>query len=102
MTTNSRISTIIEINLGKSYSVNEGIDVATTMSRAQGSFLKSEITYPSGLTENSADDLHTATYLKDSREASMVNETRFVDDYTNVDTVKAGKSAIPLPLVSLQ
>lgn len=85
---------IIEINLGKSYSVNEGIDVATTMSRAQGSFLKSEITYPSGLTENSADDLHTATYLKDSREASMVNETRFVDDYTNVDTVKAGKSKI--------
>ena len=85
---------IIEINLGKSYSVNEGIDVATTMSRAQGSFLKSEITYPSGLTENSADDLHTATYLKDSRESSMVNETRFVDDYTNVDTVKAGKSKI--------
>ena len=33
---------IIEINLGKSYSVNEGIDVATTMSRAQGSFLKSD------------------------------------------------------------
>lgn len=36
---------IITINLGKSYSVNEGVDVALTMTRAQGSYVKSEITY---------------------------------------------------------
>ena len=45
---------IITINLGKSYSVNEGVDVALTMTRAQGSYVKSEITYPSGLVEYSA------------------------------------------------
>lgn len=83
---------IIQINLGKSYSVNEGVDVATTMTRSQGSFQKSTITYPTGLTEESADDLHTATYMRDSLGSSLVFESRFTDDYTNVDTMKSGKS----------
>ncbi|MDD7740009.1 MAG: ABC transporter permease [Fusicatenibacter sp.] len=85
---------IISINLGKSYTVNEGIDVAITMSRAQGSYVKSMITYPSGLTEMSADDLHTATYMAGSLDTSMVHADRFVDHYTNVDTVKNGKSKV--------
>ena len=85
---------IITINLGKSYSVNEGVDVALTMIRAQGSYVKSEITYPSGLVEYSADDLHSATYMNESQDASAVHSDRFADDYTNVDTVKSGKSKI--------
>ena len=85
---------IITINLGKSYSVNEGVDVALTMTRAQGSYVKSEITYPSGLVEYSADDLHSATYMSESQDASAVHSDRFTDDYTNVDTVKSGKSKI--------
>ena len=85
---------IITINLGKSYSVNEGVDVALTMTRAQGSYVKSEITYPSGLVEYSADDLHSATYMNESQDASAVHSDRFADDYTNVDTVKSGKSKI--------
>ena len=85
---------IITINLGKSYSVNEGVDVALTMTRAQGSYVKSEITYPSGLVEYSADDLHSATYMNESQDASAVHSDRFTDDYTNVDTVKSGKSKI--------
>ena len=85
---------IITINLGKSYSVNEGVDVALTMTRAQGSYVKSEITYPSGLVEYSADDLHSATYMSESQDASAVHSDRFTDDYTNVDTIKSGKSKI--------
>ena len=83
---------LLQINLGKSYTVNAGIDVFTTMNRTQGSYVKSVITYPTGLTEESADDLHSATYIPDSLETSLVYESRYVDDYTNVLTVKSGLS----------
>ncbi len=85
---------IATLNLGTSYSVNEGIDVFTTMTQSQGSYVRSTITYPTGLTEDSADDLHTATYMKDSLDSSMVYTDRFTDHYTNVSTVKGGMSKI--------
>jgi len=80
------------INLGTSYSVNQGIDVFATMTTTQGSYVRTMVSYPTGLREESADDLHTATYVAGSRETSQLNMDRFVDDYTNVNTVKAGKS----------
>lgn len=83
---------IATLNLGTSYSVNEGIDVFTTMTQSQGSYVKSTITYPTGLVEESADDLHTATYLSGSLSTSLVYEARYTDDYTNVNTVKGGLS----------
>lgn len=83
---------IVTINLGTSYSVNKGIDVFTTMTQAQGSYVKSNITYPTGLVEESADDLHTATYAENSLANNPVNAARFEDDYTNVTTVKSGFS----------
>ncbi|MCM1107043.1 MAG: ABC transporter permease [Blautia sp.] len=85
---------IVTINLGTSYSVNQGSDVFDTMTRAQGSYVKSTITFPTGLTEASADDLHSATYVKGSRETSLVYEDRFTDDYTRVRTMKANHSKI--------
>lgn len=85
---------LVSVNLGKSYVVNSGIDVFTTMNRSQGSYVKSVITYPSGLTEESADDLHSATYVKDSQHTSLIYETRYVDDYTNVMTTKGGMSKV--------
>lgn len=83
---------ILNIQLGTSYSVNMGVDVFTTMTKTQGSFITSTITYPTGLVEESADDLHSATYLADSLHSSLVYETRYVDDYTGVGTVKGGLS----------
>ena len=85
---------LLSINLGTSYSVNQGIDVFTTMTKSQGSYVKSTITYPSGLVEESADDLHTAKYLAGSQSSSLVYADRFVDDYTKVDTVRGGLSKI--------
>ena len=85
---------LVSINLGKSYTVNTGVDVSETMSASQGSYVTSTVTYPTGLTEMSADDLHTATWVADSRTASLVNEERFTDDYTQVSTVKGGMSKI--------
>ncbi len=83
---------IVSINLGTSYSVNKGKDVFNTMTETQGSYVKSTITYPTGLSESSADDLHSATYSQGSRLASSVNKERFTDDYTVVSTVKKGMS----------
>lgn len=83
---------ILSINLGTSYTVNSGVDVFTTMTKTQGSYVTSLITYPTGLTEESADDLHSATYQAGSLSSSLVYESRYTDDYTVVDTVKGGKS----------
>ena len=84
---------LVKISLGTSYSVNKGVDVATTMVQSQGSFATSTITYPTGLTEESADDLHSATYVQGSFDApTPVIAARFVDDYTNVQTNKSGLS----------
>ena len=82
----------LTIQLGKSYTVSRGIDVFDTMTRSQGSFVQSSITFPSGLTELSADDLHSAVYSSGSRASNPVLDARFVDDYANVDTNKNGFS----------
>ncbi|MBE6948050.1 MAG: ABC transporter permease [Ruminococcaceae bacterium] len=83
---------LLKVKLGMSYSVNKGIDVFDTMTQSQGSFVKSTITYPSGWAEDSADDLHTATYSAGSLEKGELNQKYFVDDYTSVTTVKSGMS----------
>ncbi len=85
---------LITINLGKSYTVNQGVDVFETMNVSQGSYILREITFPTGLTEVSADDLHSATYVQDSREGNSANLARFTDDYTGVVTEKNGLSKI--------
>jgi oligopeptide transport system permease protein len=83
---------LFSINLGKSYSVNKNIEVTTTMTRSQGSFVSRPVTYPTGLTEISADDLHTAIYQSGSLEGNAINKDRFVDNYTSVQTNKSGMS----------
>ena len=84
---------LVTIRLGTSYSVNKGVDVATTMVQSQGSFATSTITYPSGLVEESADDLHSATYVQGSIDnPTPVIDARFTDNYTNVQTNKGGLS----------
>ena len=83
---------LITINLGKSFSVNQGIDVFNTMTDAQGGFHNSTITYPSGVVETTADDLHTLTYMEGSLGLSSMNQKYYVDDYTMVNTAKDGLS----------
>ena len=88
------------LNLGESYTVNRGIDVFTTMTDTQGSYVLKTMTYPdTGLTENSADNLHTATYAAGSREINQVYAQRFGDDYTNVITHKTAKSKLGFSFV---
>ena len=83
---------LVSINLGKSYSVNKNVEITVTMTQSQGSYVLSEVTYPTGLKEMSADDLHTAVYQSGSLEGGAVNQARFTDNYTSVLTNKSGLS----------
>ncbi len=83
---------LLTLNLGKSYSVNKGIDVFETMTASQGSYVLSDVTFPTGFREQSADDLHSATYLAGSRDSTKVNSDRFDTDYTNVRLNRNGFS----------
>jgi len=84
---------LMTIRLGESYSINKGIDVFNTMTETQGSFAYSTVTYPSGHQEDSADNLHSATYIAGSlKSGTSVTQARYVDDYTNVSTYKNGLS----------
>ena len=85
---------LLTLNLGKSFSVNRGIDVFSTMTDKQGGFRRSTVTYPSGVVEETADDLHSLTYVESSLNASALNQTYYVDDYTSVVTARNGMSKI--------
>ena len=82
----------MNVNLGLSYSIDTGVDVLQIMNVTQGSYVLSPTVFPTGLKESSADDLHSATYMADTRQSSKVLEERFTDDYTGVVTLKGGKS----------
>ena len=83
---------LLTLNLGKSFSVNKGIDVFSTMTDKQGGFHRSTITYPSGVVEETADDIHSLTYVENSLNASNLNQKYYVDDYTSVTTARNGLS----------
>ncbi len=85
---------LVTLNMGMSFAVNAGVDVFKTMTQSQGSYKSSMITYPTGLEEKSADDLHSAVYSKGSRNTSLVLSDRYVDDYTNISLIRAGKSKL--------
>ena len=84
---------LININLGTSYSITRGVDVWNTMNDSQGGQIKSMLVYPTGYSEMSADDLHTATYIENSL-ASDFNRMRFTDNYTSTSLVKDGFSKV--------
>ena len=87
------------LHLGESYTVNRGIDVFETMTTSQGSYILKDVIFPTGHSEKSADDLHTATYVAGSLEQSAMYATRFVDDYTNTITHKNNMSKMGFSFV---
>ena len=89
----------VTLNLGESYTVNRGVDVFTTMTASQGAYVLSPVTFPTGLQEDSADDLHTATYVAGSRDQSAMYAERFEDDYTHTITHKRNMSKIGFSFV---
>ena len=83
---------LITISLGTSFVVNSGVDVFTTMTQSQGSYVLEDTYYPTGRVEKSADDLHTAVNIPGSLANSALNQQRFTDDYTSTIARKNGSS----------
>ena len=83
---------LVKISLGVSYSVTKDVDVFNTMTDAQGPQKYTTITYPSGVVEETADDIHSLIHVPDSREKGVLNQQYYVDDYTGVTTAKSGMS----------
>ena len=84
---------LVTVNLGLSFSINNGIDVFSTMTDAQGPQKLSTITYPSGLVETTADDLHSLVHVPGSLSTGgELMQSYYVDDYTGVTTAKSGMS----------
>lgn len=84
---------LVRLNLGLSYSVERGVDVWNSLTNTQGSYVLSSVTYPTGLVEESADDLHSARYASGSLvNGTAVSQSRFTDDYTITTTNKNGLS----------
>ncbi len=86
---------LITIHLGTSYSVSRGNEVFETMVATQGAYITSTVTYPTGLVEQRADNLHTATYSSAGvKDSSPLFSDRFTDDYTNVGAITKNKSRL--------
>jgi oligopeptide transport system permease protein len=83
---------LVKIHLGVSYSVNRDIDVFNTMTDPQGPQKFTTITYPSGIVESTADNIHLLRHIPDSRDLGVLNQKYYVDDYTGVTTAKSGMS----------
>ena len=64
------------------------------MGKRQGEKVYHTVTYPTGVTENSADDLHTAVYVEGSRDQLELNQRRYTDDYTSTTPYYKNRSAI--------
>ena len=79
---------LVTINLGLSYSVTKDIDIFNTLSDRQDPNRFVTVTFPTGLTEESPRNLHTATYVAGSQGSTQNNSDRFTDDYTNVKYFK--------------
>lgn len=90
---------LLTINLGESYTVNRGVDVFETMNAPQGAIVLTPVSYPTGLEEDSADDLHTATYIAGSLENSEMLAARFTDNYTHTITNKNNMSKLGFSFV---
>ena len=84
---------LIKIRLGTSQNVSKGIDVFDTMTKSQGGFVFSDVLYPSGNIERSANNIHSATYVEGSLAGGIeLIQRNFIDDYTGVENYKSGLS----------
>ena len=80
---------LVKIRLGKPYSLNSD-DVWDYMNNTEGASDVKKVIYPKGEFETS-DDIHSLTYLQGSyNETDPIISSRFVDDYTRVETAKTG------------
>ena len=82
---------VLSIRLGESYTYKKNTDIFDVLFSRQDPNEYISVTFPTGLTEDSPRDLHTAKYVKGSQ-GLLINPDRFTDDYTEVNYYKKNLS----------
>ena len=90
---------LISVKLGLSFVKERNTEVTTMMGKRQGEKVYHTVTYPTGVVENSADNLHSATYIAGSRDQLELYQRLFTDDYTSITPYYKNKSAIAFSVV---
>ena len=85
---------LFSLKLGLSFVQSKNTEVTTMMGKRQGKKVYKTVTYPTGVVAESADDLHTATYVEGSRDRLDLNQQRFTDDYTSTTPYYKNRSSI--------
>lgn len=83
---------LVTIHLGESYSVSKGVDISKTLTTRQDPNRSVTVTFPTGLTEESPRNLHTATYQAPTANQLKNTTDRFNDNYTEVENFKSNFS----------
>ncbi len=84
---------LITFRLGKSYSVNQGVDVFTSMTEPMGYDVFTMMTFPSGVQDRGSKDLHTAKY-------GGPDPQYYTDNYTNVSDFKTHSPRLVLSFMT--
>ena len=82
---------IITLNMGTSYPTYQGMDVLNVIFASQGTEVKREVTFETGVTSESAIIFGTLTYKENLDRLDM---TKFVDHYANYQTKKQQSSMV--------
>lgn len=82
---------VLSIRLGESYTYKKNTDIFDVLFARQDPNEYVSVTFPTGLTEESPRDIHSAKYIKDSQ-GLLINPDRFTDDYTEVSYYKKNLS----------
>ena len=83
---------LVNINIGKSYSMYAGMDLIDKMNENPGKAILEEKLYPTGVTKLTNEDLHTAKYAPGTMSAE--NLALYGDNYINCSKVNEGLSMI--------
>ncbi len=90
---------VVKLHLGESFSKNKGVDVADTLTQAQGTIDERDVVYPTGVVEQSAEDLHTAKFTANVDLEDNFISKYFIDKYVNVTTAKKSMSKIAFSFI---
>lgn len=83
---------LITVHIGKSYSMYTNADLVEKMTGNQGSAIVEEKVYPTGVVQQTSDDLHSAQYV--AGEISESNMALYGDKYYQFNTVNDGLSMV--------
>ncbi|MFM1580632.1 ABC transporter permease [Helcococcus bovis] len=84
-------SNFLSLNFGNSFPTKPGTPTLEVITTPQGPSVRREVTYPTGLKANTADDLYSLRYKKNT---DHLDEQKFKDKYAEVDIITRDPSMV--------